>query len=206
MVYIPKHFVETDVPRLHALISTCNFSTLICVRQGDIQVSHLPLLLDARRNVLRGHMARANPQWRMFSPQQEVLAVFHGPHHYVSPRWYASHPSVPTWNYAVVHAHGRPRLIDDAGSVEPLVRDLAVRHEAGAAHPWVMDLPGDYQEKMLAAIVGFEIEITRLEGKFKLSQNRPAGDRPLVIAALEQLGNDNARGVAAMMREAQSDD
>jgi len=206
MVYIPKHFEETDVPRLHALIRAYNFATLICARQGDIEVSHLPLLLDARRNVLIGHVARANPQWRTFSAEQEVLAIFHGPHHYISPRWYASHPSVPTWNYAVIHAHGRPRVIENAGSLELLVRDLAVHHEAGAAHPWVMDLPGDYQEKMLAAIVGFEIEITRLEGKFKLSQNRPAGDRPLVIAALEQLGNDNALGVAAMMREAQCGD
>lgn len=206
MVYIPKHFVESNVTRLHALIHAYNFSTLICARQDDVEVSHLPLLLDARRNVLIGHMARANPQWRMFSPEQDVLAIFHGPHHYVSPRWYASHPSVPTWNYAVVHAYGRPRLIEERGLLEPLVRNLAVHHEAGETHPWVMDLPGDYQENMLAAIVGFEIGITRLEGKFKLSQNRPAADRPLVIEALERLGNDNALGVAAMMREHQSRD
>jgi len=204
MVYTPKHFAETDVAQLHALVRDHNFATLVCTLQGDIAVSHLPLLLDVQRGVLRGHMARANPQWRMFSPEQEVLAIFHGPHHYVSPRWYASHPSVPTWNYAVVHAHGRVRIIDDGKALESLVRDLAEHHEAGEAHPWVMDLPGGYQEQMLAAIVGFEIGITRLEGKFKLSQNRPAADRPLVIKALEQIGNDDARGVAALMRQRQS--
>ena len=201
MVYTPKHFDETDSVRLQTLIRARSFATLICTRQGEIAVSHLPLLLDAKRGVLRGHMARANPQWRMFSPEHEVLAIFHGPHHYISPRWYASHPSVPTWNYAVVHAHGRVRTIDSGKELETLVRDLAEHHEAGAAHPWVMDLPGDYQEQMLAAIVGFEIGITRLQGKFKLSQNRPATDRPLVIEALEQIGNDEARGVAALMRE-----
>lgn len=204
MVYTPKHFAETDVARLHTLIRNHNFATLVCARQGDIAVSHLPLLLDVERGVLRGHMARANPQWRMFSSDHEVLAIFHGPHHYISPRWYASHPSVPTWNYAVVHAHGRVRIIDSGIELEALVRDLAEHHETGEAHPWVMDLPGDYQEQMLAAIVGFEIEITLLEGKFKLSQNRPATDRPLVIKALEQLGNDEARGVAALMRESNS--
>ena len=204
MVYTPKHFDETDVVRLHTLIRNYNFATLICTQRGEIGVSHLPLLLDRERGVLRGHMARANPQWRMFSPENEVLAIFHGPHHYVSPRWYASHPSVPTWNYAVVHVHGLPHIIHSGVELEALVRDLAKHHEAGEARPWVMDLPGDYQAKMLAAIVGFEIGITRLEGKFKLSQNRPAAERPLVVEALEQLGNDEARGVAALMRERQS--
>lgn len=204
MVYTPKHFDEIDVVRLHTLIRAHNFATLICTQQGEIAVSHLPLLLDAKRGVLRGHMARANSQWRMFSPDQEVLVIFQGPHHYISPRWYVSHPSVPTWNYAVVHAHGPAQIIDSSVELEALVRDLAEHHEAGAAQPWVMALPGEYQAKMLAAIVGFEIRITRLEGKFKLSQNRPAADRPLVIEALEQLGNDEARGVAALMRERQS--
>lgn len=201
MVYTPTHFDETDVVRLHTLIRAHNFATLICAQQGEIAVSHLPLLLDAKRGVLRGHMARANSQWRMFSPEHDVLTIFQGPHHYISPRWYVSHPSVPTWNYAVVHAHGRAHIIDGGVELEGLVRDLAEYHEAGEAQPWVMDLPREYQAKMLAAIVGFEIRITRLEGKFKLSQNRPAADRPLVIEALEQIGNDEARGVAALMRE-----
>ena len=201
MIHIPKHFAEHDLARLQALVRAHNFATLVSAHQGEIQVSHLPFLLDAQGKMLRAHMARANPQWRTLSPEREVLVIFRGPHHYVSPAWYARHPSVPTWNYAVVHAQGRPTLIEDREGLAVLVRDLVTRHEAASPEPWKMDLPPDYQDKMLSAIVGFEIEITRLDGKFKLSQNRPVGDRQLVIEALERLGSDDAVGVAALMRE-----
>jgi transcriptional regulator len=201
VIYTPRNFVEHDTARLHALIRAHNFGTLLTMNQGEIQVSHLPFLLDAGRNLLRAHMARANPQWRTLSPETDVLVIFHGPHHYVSPGWYASQPAVPTWNYAVVHVHGRPALIEEQAKLEALVRELVEQHEATSASPWKMDLPADYTDKMLSAIVGFEIGITRLEGKFKLSQNRPARDRPQVIEALERLGNDEARGVAALMRQ-----
>ena len=203
MIHIPKHFAEHDHTRLQALVRAHNFATLVSAHQGEIQVSHLPFLLDAEGTMLRAHMARANPQWRTFSPEREVLVIFHGPHHYVSPAWYAAHPSVPTWNYAMVHAQGRPTLIEDRERLAVLVRELVTRHEAASPEPWKMDLPPDYQDKMLSAIVGFEIEITRLDGKFKLSQNRPGGDQPLVIEALERLGSDDALGVAALMRENQ---
>ncbi len=201
MIYIPKPFAEHDRTRLHGLIRAHNFATLVSAHQGEFQVSHLPFLLDAEGTMLRAHMARANPQWRTFSPEREVLVIFHGPHHYVSPAWYAVHPSVPTWNYAVVHAQGRPTLIEDRERLAALVRELVKRHEAASPEPWRMDLPPDYQDKMLSGIVGFEIGVTRLEGKFKLSQNRPGDDRPLVIEALERLGSDDALGVAALMRE-----
>ena len=201
MIHIPEHFAEHDIARLHALVRAHNFATLVSAHQGEIQVSHLPFLLDAGGKLLRAHMARANRQWRTFSPEREVVVIFHGPHHYVSPAWYASHPSVPTWNYAVVHAQGRPRLIEDRERLAALLRELVTRHEAASPEPWKMDLPPDYQDKMLSAIVGFEIEITRLDGKLKLSQNRPETDRPLVIEALERLGSDDARGVAALMRK-----
>jgi len=200
VIHIPKDFVEHDLGRLRSLVRVHNFATLISVHQGEIQVSHLPFLMDAEGKTLRAHMARANPQWQTFSPEREVLVIFHGPHHYVSPAWYASHPSVPTWNYAVVHAQGRPRLIDGRAQLERLVRDLVAHQEAAAPQPWKMELPSEYQDKMLSAIVGFDIEITQLEGKFKLSQNRPASDRPRVIEALERLGGDDALGVAALMR------
>ena len=201
MIHIPGHFAEHDIARLHALVRTHNFATLVSAHQGEIQVSHLPFLLDEEGKLLRAHMARANPQWRTFSPEREVVVIFHGPHHYVSPAWYATHPSVPTWNYAVVHVQGRPRLIEDRERLAALLRELVARHEAASSRPWKMDLPPDYQDKMLSAIVGFEIVITRLDGKFKLSQNRPESDRPLVIEALERLGSDDARGVAALMRK-----
>ncbi len=201
MIHVPRYFAEHGTARLQALIRAHNFATLISVHEGEIQVSHLPFLLDADGQTLRAHMARANPQWQTFSPEREVLVIFHGPHHYVSPAWYASHPSVPTWNYAVVHAQGRPTLIEDRERLTTLVRELVTRHEAASPEPWQMDLPPDYQDKMLSGIVGFEIGITRLEGKFKLSQNRPETDQPLVIKALERLGSDDALGVAALMRE-----
>ena len=201
MIHIPGHFAEHDLARLQALVRVHNFATLVSAHQGEIQVSHLPFLLDANGRTLRAHMARANPQWRTFSPEREVLVIFHGPHHYVSPAWYASHPSVPTWNYAVVHAQGRPTLIEGRERLAALVRELVMHHEAASSEPWRMNLPADYQDRMLSAIVGFEIAITRLEGKFKLSQNRPSADRPLVIEELERLGSDDALGVAALMRE-----
>lgn len=201
MIHIPGHFAEHDLARLQALVRTHGFATLVSAQHGEIQVSHLPFLLDANGRTLRAHMARANPQWRTFSPEREVLVIFQGPHHYVSPAWYASHPSVPTWNYAVVHAQGRPTLVEGRERLAALVRELVMHHEAASSEPWKMNLPADYQDRMLSAIVGFEIAITRLEGKFKLSQNRPSADRPLVIEELERLGNDDALGVAALMRE-----
>lgn len=201
MIYIPKHFAEQDIGRLQALIRAENFGTLISSGTNGIEVSHLPFLLDAGRHVLRAHMARGNPQWQALASGAEVVVVFHGPHHYVSPAWYANRPSVPTWNYAVVHVQGRPRLIEDHGRLEAMVRELVEHHEAFSPAPWRMELPPDYQHKMLAGIVGFEIDISRMEGKFKLSQNRPAADRPLVAEALEKIGSDDARGVAALMRE-----
>ena len=201
MIHIPGHFAEHDLARLQALVRAHGFATLVSAHHGEIQVSHLPFLLDANGRTLRAHMARANPQWRTFSPEREVLVIFQGPHHYVSPAWYTSHPSVPTWNYAVVHAQGRPTLIEGRERLAALVRELVMHHEAASSELWKMNLPADYQDRMLSAIVGFEIAITRLEGKFKLSQNRPSADRPLVIEELERLGSDDALGVAALMRE-----
>jgi transcriptional regulator len=201
MIYIPAAFAEPSEANLYALMRRHPFATLIAPAGGKLEVSHLPLLADEGTGLLRGHLARANPQWRSFSQDSEVIALFHGPHHYISPAWYGTHPSVPTWNYAVVHAHGVPRLIDDPGELERMLAELTQIHESGMSTPWEMDLPRDYMDAMLRGIVGFEIRVTRLEGKFKLSQNRPPADRPRVVAALEALANDDALGIAALMRE-----
>jgi transcriptional regulator len=166
---------------------------------AGLHVSHLPFLpeRDARGRVrLLAHVARANEQWKALADAEQVVAIFQGPHAYVSPTWYASHPSVPTWNYAVVHAHGRARLMD-----EPQLHDLLLRlssaYEAGNTPPWKMSaLPADYTQSMLNAVVGFEIEVERLEAKFKLSQNRPADARH-VADVLEARGE---RELAALMR------
>ena len=166
-------------------------------------ITHLPLLLDRARGApgtLIGHVARGNPHWRKLKERPQVLAVFHGPHAYVSPSWYGVHPSVPTWNYAVVHARGRARLIEDPQALEAIVRRLVATFENPRPVPWRMELPEDYQRGMIGGIVGFEIEISQLTGKFKLSQNRTREDRVRVVNALEA-GMPHEQEVAALMRK-----
>ena len=183
-----------------------SFATLISGAGDEPLVAHVPVLVDEATNIVRAHVARANPLWRDFAPEREVLIIFHGPHHYVSPNWYASHPSVPTWNYAVVHVSGFPRVIEgrskeDRGKIESMLRELVDENEAMLARPWELDLPADYMQRMIDGIVDFEIRVTRVTGKFKLSQNRPPTDRSNVIAVLQDSGKDDAVGVALLMEE-----
>jgi transcriptional regulator len=202
MLYVPDSFAESDRATLHAFIAAHGFATLISPDRHDPPVTHLPLMLDPARGelgVLTGHVARANPHWRRLDAGAEALAIFHGPHAYVSPSWYGHHPSVPTWNYAVVHVLGRASLVHDARELEGIVRRLVEKYESARPHPWHMELPADYQAQMLSGIVGFEVEVTRISGKFKLSQNRPAGDRPRVIEGLSG-GGPQERALAEMMR------
>lgn len=184
-MYLPRHFEETDPSRLTALISRHPLGTWVSVVDGSPQIQHVPFLFDARRGAsgtLLGHVARANPAWRTPGPG---VVVFQGPEGYVSPSWYASKAVdgkvVPTWNYAVVHAHGHARAIEDRDALREIVSRLTVAHESTRPAPWAVDdAPADYLDRMLSAIVGIEFEIERLEGKFKLSQNRPAEDRAAV--------------------------
>src|SRR5579871_1363165 len=202
-MYIPAHFREDDPELLHRLIREYSFGTLVTCQNQLPFASHVPFLLDAERGMhgtLRAHLARANPQWQSFEDGKEVLVIFQGPHTYISPSWYTTHPSVPTWNYAVVHAYGVPRLLDDAG-LYTLLQEIVLAYEAPRTEPWPFEsLTEEYVRQMMRAIVGFEIEITRLEGKFKLSQNRSEADRESVIAALEQSGAPHDAEVAAWMR------
>lgn len=202
-MYLPRHFAESDRARLHALMREHEFATLVTVVEGKPFATHLPLLLDPDRGehgVLLGHMARANPQWRGFDGTAEALAIFAGPHAYVSPRLYATHPSVPTWNYAAVHAYGAPRLLEEEAARGLLARTVA-RFEGTGDGAWSMaGLPEEYVAGMLRGLVAFEIELARIEGKFKLSQNRPEEDRRRVAAALEGGRDPLGRGVAALMR------
>jgi transcriptional regulator len=201
MLYVPSSFDESDRAALQAFITAHGFATLISPDAHDPPVTHLPLMLDPTRGelgVLTGHVARANPHWRHLESGAQVLAIFHGPHAYVSPSWYGHHPSVPTWNYAVVHVHGRARVTHDVRDLERIVQRLVEQYEGARSQPWRMQLPADYQAQMLSAIVGFEVEIARISGKFKLSQNRPAADRPRIIEALSG-GGAGERAVAEMM-------
>ena len=189
-MYQPAHFVEQDADTLLALMKAAPLATLI--RGGaELAADVLPLEVEHVGEGWRitGHVARANPLWRE-ADGQPVLVVFQGPQGYVSPSWYASkaqhHKVVPTWNYTMVQAHGRLRAIDDPAWVHAFVTRLTQTHEGGRAMPWhVTDAPADFIEATQRAIVGIEIEVTRLEGKFKLSQNRSAEDRTGVVLGLE---------------------
>jgi transcriptional regulator len=201
-VYLPKHFQVTDRAVLHGFVERFDFATLVTNHEGGLFASHLPMLLErdgGDRGLLIAHMARANRQWRDFEHGVQAVAIFQGPHTYVSPSWYEAHPSVPTWNYMVVHAYGVPKIIDDEARVRRELRRLVDWNESGFEEPWTMDLPDDYLEGMVKGIVAFEMPIDRLEGKFKLSQNRSARDREMVIERLAQSDEPAARAVAAAM-------
>jgi len=201
-MYIPNSFRSDDRAQLHGLMRAYNFATLVTQHQGAPFATHLPFMLDAERGphgTLLAHMARANPQWHDFAAGGEALVIFQGPHAYVSPSWYQSHPSVPTWNYAAVHAYGKPRPIEDHDTLYRMLEALVDTHESGFAQPWRMELPHDYMDKMMRAVVGFEIEITRLEGKLKLSQNRSEHDQRRVAQMLGDSEDPLSVDVAAMM-------
>jgi transcriptional regulator len=201
-MYIPNAFRIEELPAIHELMRRHSFATLVSVTEGAPFASHIPLLLDpscGAYGTLRGHVARGNPQWRHFDSGAELLAIFHGPHAYVSPSWYETELSVPTWNYTTVHAYGSARVTEDREQVLTLLRDLVDEYESGFAEPWPMPLPEEFVDKLLLGIVAFEIEITRIEGKAKLSQNRPAGDRRGARGALAGSPDAAAREIAALM-------
>jgi transcriptional regulator len=193
-MYIPKHFEQTDERALWDLVDEHSFGTLLTVVDGQPFASHLPFLSDRAARVLHCHVARANPQWQHLASSSRVLAIFAGPHGYISPTWYEE-PGVPTWNYAVVHAHGEARIVDDIEHTRRHVEALAARFEHGRAAPWVPD----YDARRLAGIVGIEVRVGKLEGKFKLSQNRSAADRANVVAQLTASGSDNDAALAHLM-------
>lgn len=185
-MYVPAHFREENPERISALIRDNAFGMLVTAPRGEPFVSHLPFLFESvpgTQGKLRGHMARANPHWQHLTSDAEVLVVFQGPHAYVSPSWYAS-PGVPTWNYAVAHLRGKPRLIEDEYELEALLERQTHAYEQHMPRPWKPDLAGERRTRLLGMIVGFEIEVTDIQAKFKLSQNRPAEDRSRVIAEL----------------------
>ena len=202
MVYLPPHFTETDETVLLTHIERYDFGLLITQRD-ELIASQVPFLAEQRdgKLYLLGHLARPNPQCAALDGG-EALAIFTGPHAYISPSWYAAGPAVPTWNYASVHAYGGARAIADKDWLNDLLRRLSERHEAREPAPWRMqDQPAPFLDGMLGGIVGFEIAVSRLEGKFKLSQNRPATDRPRIVAALEARDDAESHGVARLMRE-----
>jgi len=194
VVYLPPAFTETRTELLIEHVQRHEFGLLVSHgaqgTNGGLIASQIPFLLERRdgRLYLQGHLARANPQLADLDTEGEALAIFQGPHAYISPSWYEAGPAVPTWNYATVHAYGKARTIAEPDWLRGLLRRLTERHEGREpAPPWRMqDLPEAYLQSMLKGIVGVEIAVSRLDGKFKLSQNRPAADRPRIITALER--------------------
>ena len=201
-MYTPNHFEETRVEALHGLIGAYPFATVVTTATNGLAANHLPFeLVDG---VLHGHVARGNELAKMDGA--EVLLIFRGPDGYISPNWYPTkHETgreVPTWNYAVVHVHGRLRVTGDAAWLRRLLETLVDHHEATQPQPWqVSDAPEDHIEKSLRAIVGLEIDIDRIEGKFKLSQNHPARNRAGVIAGLRQRDGDGDAELADLMAQ-----
>ena len=191
-MYVPSAFAEESLAAQHAVIRAHAFGLITSPSDGRLTATHLPFLLDAARGpygTLLAHMARANPHWKAFDGTVEALVVFSGPHAYVSPTWYATAPAVPTWNYVAVHAYGTPIVVDDVTQSRTHLGQLAATYEADRDRPWRIDeQPKDFIDKLVPGVVAFEIPISRIEGKFKLSQNRSEADRRGVVAGLRTAG------------------
>ena len=203
-MYIPKQFQITDTAWCHTLMRAQSFAAMITADDAGVPfATHLPMLVDPARGplgTLRGHVARANPHWRYVAAGRPTLVVFPGAHAYVSPSWYATHPSVPTWNYVAVHATGTGTLVEDPEQVKTLLADLVRTYESSGPTAWSLEgLATDYLAGMQRGIVAFEIPIGRLEGKAKLSQNRDAVDQARTREALAASDDPLARAVAALM-------
>jgi len=201
-MYIPAAFRESDTAKLHEFIRQHSFALLTSHGERGLVASHLPLLVDPERGplgTLLGHFARANEQ--AADAGAESLAVFSGPHAYISPTWYETPNTVPTWNYVAVHAYGVLRPIEDRAELARLLKRMVEMYEGSRSHPWPFDSGTDFHQKLLDGIVGFEIEITRLEGKWKLNQNHPVERRQRVIAALNEAGGENNQAVAKLMMQ-----
>lgn len=208
-MHTPKHFEEPRIEVLHDLIRKRSLATLVVMGSGGLNANHIPLHLSegpGPLGTLRGHVSRSNPVWKELDPSIEALAIFSGPEAYITPNWYATKretgEAVPTWNYVVAHAHGRLRVVEDPAWLRSHLEDLTRHKESGFPEPWTMaDAPADYIARLLAGIVGLELEVSRIEGKWKVSQNQPEANRRGVVEGLEASGEPQALAIAALVRE-----
>jgi transcriptional regulator len=206
-MYVPAHFKEDRVAVLHDAIRKYGFGTLVTSTEQELEASHLPLLIDpepAPFGMLLGHLARANPQWQRVKPGFQALAIFLGPNTYVTPSWYPTKQQtgkvVPTWNYLAIHAYGTLSFFDDPAELRAHVGKMTETHEAPRAAPWAVgDAPTDFVDNMVRAIVGFRLVIDRLEGKWKMSQNRPRQDVSGVIEGLTREPGENHEAIAEIV-------
>jgi transcriptional regulator len=202
-MYTPDHFRVDDLPQMHALMRARPLSALVSTGPAGLYATHLPTVLknDGPHGTIECHLARANPHWKDLAEGNEALMIFQGPEGYITPNWYPSKALhgkvVPTWNYAVVHAYGRPEVMKDKDWLRRHVAELTAQQEASEAQPWALsDAPDSYIDVMLRGIVGFRFAITRLEGKWKMSQNREAEDRKGVVAGLQARASGEDREIA----------
>ncbi len=208
-MYLPKRFEERDPERLRSFIQRYPLGSLVTATGSGLDANHIPFLFTdtgSAAGMLHGHIARANPLWREVLRDGTALVIFQGPDSFISPSWYPSKREnarvVPTWNYAVVHVHGALRFVDDPAWVRSHVEALTREHEGKRDPPWaVTDAPADFVEKMVAAVVGIEISITQLVGKWKVNQNRSISDRVGVVEALEREATPSGAAIAALIKE-----
>ncbi|MGR3764061.1 FMN-binding negative transcriptional regulator [Rossellomorea sp. NS-SX7] len=198
-MYIPHHFKITDESIIHDIIKEHGFATLISQHNGMPVATHLPLLLNKDNTCLYGHFARPNPQWKEIG-SQTVLAIFQGPHCYISPSWYETNQAVPTWNYVTVHVYGEIELVDDEEEVKNSLHDLVMKYEAPDSPYKLEDVDPQYMSGLNKGIQGFKLNITKIEGKAKLSQNHSVDRRERVIQQLEQIPRSNEQGIAMWMK------
>jgi transcriptional regulator len=207
-MYLPKHHEESDLAVLHALIKAHPLGAWVIQSEGELVVNHIPLLLDPTRGkygTLVGHVARANPAWKSFSTTSNSIVIFQGAESYISPSWYPSKHAhgkvVPTWNYAVVHAHGIPRAIEDRDWLLAHLTQMTNEHESKRALPWkVSDAPQNFTDQLMQAIVGIEIPIGKLVGKWKVHQHRSDAEKLGVVAGLQGRGDSQSEDMAALVR------
>jgi transcriptional regulator len=198
-MYIPPYFKITDESVAHDIIKEHGFATLFSQHNGMPFATHLPLLLNKEKTHLYGHFARPNPQWKEIE-SQTVLAIFHGPHCYVSPSWYETDKAVPTWNYVTVHVYGEIELVEDEGEVMESLQELVMKYEAPDSSYKLEDLDSKYLAGMSKGIQAFKLNITKIEGKAKLSQNHPTERQERVIEQLEQNPHANEQEIAFWMK------
>ncbi len=202
-MYLPDHYAVTDRSKILDFIKSNGFGILFSHTGSEPMASHLPFILDengGQQGLILGHMAKANRQWR-YANGHQVLVVFHGPHSYVSPTWYQTEDTVPTWNYVAVHASGVFKAVEDRAGIEDIVGRITDHYEAAQPKPWEADFSTACAGQMVKRIVAFEIEVTRLQGKWKLNQNHPEGLRRRVAEQLTTLGGDNDRQIAGLIHE-----
>ncbi|MBR9657953.1 MULTISPECIES: FMN-binding negative transcriptional regulator [Bacillus] len=199
-MYIPKYFAIQDEEMKYEIIKQNSFATLFSQHNGEPYATHLPLLLNRETLVLHGHFARPNEQWKDIGTQQ-VLAIFQGPHSYISPSWYETKNAVPTWNYVAVHVYGELEIVEDEKTLVDSLQDLVNKYEDPESTYSLNDVDPNYMAGLSKGIVGFKIKINKIEGKAKLSQNHSVERRKLVVEKLEKVGSEESRAIAGLMRK-----